>query len=70
LIDFKEFQKVTVPAIAEYFDEIRKIPSMRSRNSEQAWMFHDNPKYPLLADFHGRLVMLNRFTFFIKVLND
>ncbi|EDO48198.1 predicted protein, partial [Nematostella vectensis] len=39
-------------------DKLRKVPHLRSRHSEQAWMFHDNPKYPLLADLHGRLSRL------------
>ncbi|KXJ05278.1 Transmembrane prolyl 4-hydroxylase, partial [Exaiptasia diaphana] len=55
VISVEEFKKVTVPAITGYFDKLREVPHLRSRNSEQAWMFHDNPKYPLLADFHGRI---------------
>lgn len=55
LIDFEEFQRVTVPAVKNYFNKMRKtVPRLRSRNSDQAWMFHDEARYPLLADFHGR----------------
>ena len=54
-IDFEEFSKVTVPVIKEYFDKVRRTkPRLRSRNSRQVWMFHNDPKYPLLSDFHGR----------------
>ena len=54
-IDFKEFSKVTVPVMKDYFDKVRRTkPRLRSRNSRQVWMFHNDPKYPLLSDFHGR----------------
>ena len=55
LIDFEEFKRTTVPAMKAYFKKLKKnVPRMRSRNSDQAWMFHDDARYPLLADFHGR----------------
>jgi len=59
-IDFEEFSKVTVPVIKEYFDKVRRTkPRLRSRNSRQVWMFHNDPKYPILSDFHGRLSRLS-----------
>lgn len=54
-IDFEEFSKVTVPVMKDYFDKVRRTkPRLRSRNSRQVWMFHNDPKYPILSDFHGR----------------
>lgn len=59
-IDFEEFSKVTVPVMKDYFDKVRRTkPRLRSRNSRQVWMFHNDPKYPLLSDFHGRLSRLS-----------
>ncbi|KAJ7383004.1 hypothetical protein OS493_031174 [Desmophyllum pertusum] len=59
-IDFEEFSKVTVPVMKDYFDKVRRLePRLRSRNSRQVWMFHNDPKYPLLSDFHGRLSRLS-----------
>jgi len=59
-ISFEEFSKVTVPAMKEYFDKVRRTkPRLRSRNSRQVWMFHNDPKYPILSDFHGRLSRLS-----------
>lgn len=59
-IDFEEFSKVTVPVIKDYFDKVRRTkPRLRSRNSRQVWMFHNDPKYPILSDFHGRLSRLS-----------
>lgn len=59
-ISFEEFTKVTVTAMKEYFDKVRRTkPRLRSRNSRQVWMFHNDPKYPILSDFHGRLSRLS-----------
>lgn len=59
-IDLEEFTKVTVPAMKEYFDKVRRTkPRLRSRNSRQVWMFHNDPKYPILSDFHGRVSRLS-----------
>jgi len=59
-IDFEEFSKVTVPVMKDYFDKVRRTkPRLRSRNSRQVWMFHNDPKYPILSDFHGRLSRLS-----------
>ncbi|CAH3172383.1 unnamed protein product, partial [Porites evermanni] len=49
-IDFEEFSKVTVPVIKEYFDKVRRTkPRLRSRNSRQVWMFHNDPKLSRLT---------------------
>lgn len=59
-INFEEFTEVTVPVMKDYFDKVRRTkPRLRSRNSRQVWMFHNDPKYPILSDFHGRLSRLS-----------
>lgn len=60
-MDFLEFQSITAERIKEYFYELSmKYPKLRSRLSEQAWLWHYGAYDQLLEGFHERMARLTR----------
>lgn len=60
-MDFLEFQSITAERIKEYFYDLStRYPKLRSRLSEQAWLWHYGAYDQLLEGFHERMARLTR----------
>ena len=58
-MDFIEFQSVTAEKIRSYFDYfVTHYPRLRSRYSQQAWIWHYGAYDNLLEGFHERISRL------------
>ena len=58
-MDYAEFQSVTAERIREYFVKLsERFPKLRSRYSEQAWLWHYGAFDQLLEGFHERMSRL------------
>ena len=58
-IDFQEFQAITAERIRAYFIALYKNePYLRSRNSQQAWLWHYGVHSDLIEGFHERISRL------------
>ena len=58
-MDFEEFLNTTAKKIYQYFYDLYRLrPSLRSRRSKQAWLWHYGAYNNLLESFHERISRL------------